>query len=55
LDQYQQNKQSLLISTDFTEHKKTTTYEVENPGPGVRQAPPYGGVKPVNRILTLPY
>jgi hypothetical protein len=35
--------------------KKTTTCEVGNPGPGVRQAPPYGRVKPVNRILMLPY
>ena len=32
--QYQQTKQSPLILIELTEHKKTTTYDVGNPGPG---------------------
>ena len=31
--QYQQNEQSHLISTELTEHKQTTTYDVGNPSP----------------------
>jgi hypothetical protein len=30
--QYQQNKQSPLTLTELTEHNKTTTYDVGNPG-----------------------
>ena len=30
--QYQQNEQSPLILTELTEHKRTTTYDVGNPG-----------------------
>jgi len=30
--------------------KKTVAYGVENPGPTLRHAQKYGGVKPVNRI-----
>jgi hypothetical protein len=33
--QYQQNEQSPLILTELAEHKKTTTYYVGNPGPGL--------------------
>ena len=32
----------------------TTTYGIENPGPGLGQAQTYGGVKLVNKIPTLP-
>jgi hypothetical protein len=31
LHQYQQKQQSPLISTEFTEHKETTTCDVRNP------------------------
>jgi hypothetical protein len=47
LNQYQQSEQSPLILTKLAEHKKSTTYDVRNPGPYV------GGIKPVNGILTL--
>jgi hypothetical protein len=38
LYQNQQNKQSSFISTELTEHKKNTTCDVGNPGPGLGQA-----------------
>ena len=31
--QYQQNEQSPLTSPELTEHTKTMTYDVRNPGP----------------------
>jgi hypothetical protein len=34
--------------------KKTMTYDVGNPGPGLEQAQKCDGVKPVNEIPTLP-
>jgi hypothetical protein len=43
-----------LILTYLTEHKKTMTYDVGNPGPGLGQAQQCGGVKTVNGIPTLP-
>jgi hypothetical protein len=33
--QYQQNKQSPLILTELTEHKKNMTCEIGNPGLGL--------------------
>jgi len=36
--QYQLNEQSPVILTEITEHKKTTTYDVRNPDPGLGQA-----------------
>ena len=46
--QYQQNKQSLLIFTELTEHKKKTmTYDVGDPGPVLGWAQKCGRVKPV--------
>ena len=36
--QYQQNEQSLLIATEFTEHNDNTTYDVGNPCLGLGQA-----------------
>ena len=41
--QYQHNEKSPLILTELTEHNKTTTYDVGNPGPGLGQAHTYGG------------
>ena len=35
--QYQRNEQAPFILTELTEHIKTTTYDVEHPGPGLRQ------------------
>jgi hypothetical protein len=35
-------------------HKKTTTYDVGNLGPGFGQVQKCGGVKPVNGISTFP-
>ena len=52
--QHQQNEQSPFILTGLTEHKETTTYDVGNPGHGLRQSQKCGGVKPVNGIPTLP-
>ena len=42
--QYQQNEQSSLVLTEPTKHKKTTTYDVRNPGAGLVQAHIYGEV-----------
>ena len=44
---YQQNEQSPLT---LTEHKKTTTYDIVNLGPGLIQAQTCGRVKLVNGI-----
>jgi len=52
--QYQQIEQSPLILTELTEQKKTTTYDIGNPGPGLRQTQKCGGVMPVNGIATIP-
>jgi hypothetical protein len=51
--QYQQNEQSPVTVTHGTQ-RKTTTYTVGNPDPGLGQAQKYGGVKPVNGIPTHP-
>ena len=42
--QYQQNKQSPLILSELTEHNKTTTYDVGNPGSDLGQAQNCGGI-----------
>jgi hypothetical protein len=39
----------------ISEHKNTTTYDVGNPDPGLRQATKCGMVKLVNGIPTLPF
>ena len=49
--QKQHNKQQPLILTVLTEHKADHMW---NPGPGSRQAQKYGGITPINGILTLP-
>jgi hypothetical protein len=51
--QYQQSEQSPLILTEVAEHKKTTTYDVGNPGPNLEQKQTFGGIKPVNGIPFL--
>ena len=43
-----------LILTELTDDKKTTTYDVGNPGPSLGQAHIWGGVKYVNGIPTDP-
>ena len=43
--QYQQNEQSLIILTEQTEHKNTTTCDVWNSGPGLEQAHKCGCAK----------
>ena len=48
LHQYQQNQQSPLTWTLWTQKKNTTTYEVGNPGPGFGQAHQCGGL---NRLM----
>ena len=53
-NQYQQNKQSPLLRTEPAEHKKTTTWNVGNPGLDLEPQHNCGGVKPVNGIPTLP-
>jgi hypothetical protein len=45
--QYQQNEQII-------EHKKSTTYGIRNPCPGLWWAQKSGRVKPVDEIPTLP-
>jgi len=47
--QYQQSKTLPLV-----EDKKTMTYDVGNPSPGLGLAHKCGGVKPVYRIPTIP-
>jgi hypothetical protein len=44
------------LSSQIIDNKKTMTYYVENPGPGLSlgQTQKCGGVKSVNRISTLP-
>jgi hypothetical protein len=42
--QYQQNDQSHLILTELTKHKKTSIYDVGNPGTCLGQAKQCGGV-----------
>lgn len=45
-----------LSWTEFTEHKKTATYSIGNPGPTVGQGKKYGGAKPtIENIRTLPH
>jgi hypothetical protein len=39
-------------SCQFIEHKKTVTYDVVNPGPGIVQPQKGVGVRPVNEIQT---
>jgi hypothetical protein len=41
------NKTDNYLSPQLTEHKKTTTNDVGNPGHGLGQTLKYGGVKPV--------
>ena len=48
--QYQQNEQSLLTWNHWT-WKKTTTYDVRNPGPGLGQAQNVAGL---NRLMVSP-
>ena len=52
--QYRQNEQSPLIITELTEHKKSTTYDIGNPGPGLGQEQKCDRVKPVKGITILP-
>jgi len=48
------NKTNNHSSPQLIQHKKTTTYDVRNPGPGFRQAHKCRWLKPVNGIPTLP-
>jgi hypothetical protein len=47
LKQFQQYQQANNLKT--IEKKKSMTYGIGNPGPGLGQAHKCGGVKPVNR------
>jgi hypothetical protein len=47
------NKTKYHLSFHIIEHKKSTTYNVGNPGHGLEQTQTCGGVKPVNRIPSL--
>ena len=47
------NKTNVCLSPQLTEHKKTTTYDVGNPGHGLEQTQQYVGVKPVTEISFL--
>ena len=46
------NKMNNGLSPQPINHKKTTTYDIEKPGHVSGQAQQYGGVKPVDEILT---
>ena len=48
------NKANNHLSSYLTEHKKTTTYDIRNPAPGLRQEKKVEEVKPVNGIPTFP-
>jgi hypothetical protein len=47
------NKTNNYLSPEPTEEKKTTVYDVGNPGPALGHAHKYVGVKLVNGIPTL--
>jgi hypothetical protein len=47
-------KRTITGHLNLLNTKKTTTYDVGNPGPGLGQAQKCGRVKPVNEIPTLP-
>ena len=47
------NNQSPLILTELSEHKKTTIYDIGNPGSGLGQALKCCGIKPVNGVPPL--
>jgi hypothetical protein len=47
-------KRTIIFHLNSLSIKKTTTYEVRNPGPGLRQAQKCGRVKYINGIPTLP-
>ena len=47
------NKTNNYLSPELTEEKKTTVYDVGNPGPALGHAHKYVGVKLVNGIPTL--
>ena len=47
-------KRTITFHINSLSTKKTTTYEVRNPGPGLRQAQKCGRVKYINGIPTLP-
>jgi hypothetical protein len=51
--QYQQNKKSPFILIELTEHKKTGTYDVGNPGVCLGQAQKCGGVKLVSCLYPI--
>ena len=53
--QYQQNQQSPIISTERIGHKKTTVYNVGNAFPSLGQAQTCGGFKSANGISTPPH
>jgi len=46
--QYKQNGNKTTFSPQITEHKKTKTFDVGNPGPGLGQAQKCGGDKTIN-------
>ena len=52
--QYQQNEQPPLTFTHWI-LKKTMTYDIGDPDPGLNQAKKCGGVKPVNGNSTSPF
>ena len=51
INQMNNRLSSYLISLNTNQ---TTTYDVENLGPGLGRAQTCGGIKPVNGIPTLP-
>jgi hypothetical protein len=47
------HKTNFRLSTQLNKHiKKTTTYDIENPGPGLGQVQKRGRVKSINGIQT---
>jgi hypothetical protein len=51
--QYQQSEPLILI--ELVEHKKTTTYDVGNPGPGLGQAQTCGWLNGIPTLFALIY
>ena len=42
------------LSLPLTEQKKkTATFDIANPGPGLEQTQTCGGIKPINGIVTI--
>ena len=54
LENQRQNERTITFHLHLLNSRKTTTYDVRNPGPRLKQAHKCGGDKAVNGISTFP-